>query len=315
MNNNNTKIAFMGTPEFAVPSLKSLYNAGYSIDLVITQKDRPRGRGKKVKYTPIKESALKLGLDVYQPENINSEETIEKLIEINPDFIVVVAYGQILKQEILDIPKYGSYNVHASLLPKYRGAAPINWVLINGENETGVTIMEMEIGLDTGDIITSSSVKISKEDDTRVLHDKLSILGGGLIVKALRNIKEGKATRTPQDDKLSNYASMLDKEMGNIDWNLPGERIANLIRGLKPWPSAYTIYKDDMVKIHRASISQMEKLGESGKIIKVDPNGIYVNTLDSVLRIEELQFPGKRKLETGEYLKGNSIEEGIILGD
>lgn len=309
------RIVFMGTPDFAVPSLRALYNKGYSIELVITQKDRPRGRGKKVQYTPVKESALELGLDVYQPESINHKEAMDKIKEIDPDFIVVVAYGQILKRNILDIPKYGCYNVHASLLPKYRGAAPINWAIINGEKETGVTIMEMEEGLDTGDMILSSSINIDDEDDTKILHDKLSIIGGELIVEAIEDIIGGKVIRTPQDNELSSYASMLDKEMGKIDWGLPGEKIRNLIRGLKPWPSAYTIYKGDMVKIHKASISREEKQGESGKIIKVDNSGIYVNSLDKVIKIEELQFPGKRKLETSEYLKGNSIDEGIILGD
>lgn len=311
---DNTRIVFMGTPDFAVPSLKSLYDSEYSIELVITQKDRRRGRGKKVKYTPVKESALELGLEVYQPENINSKESIEKIKEINPDFIVVVAYGQILKSEILDIPKYGSYNVHGSLLPKYRGAAPINWVIINGEKETGVTIMEIEEGLDTGDMIISDSIDINIEDDTRTIHDKLSILGGKLIVKSLEDIKEGKATKCPQDNELSNYASMLTKEMGEIDWNLSGEKIVNLVRGLKPWPSAYTNYKDDTIKIHKAKLTSQDKNGQSGKIIKVDNDGIYVNTLDKVIIIEELQFPGKKKLKTSEYLKGNSIDIGIILG-
>ncbi|HZK33222.1 MAG TPA: methionyl-tRNA formyltransferase [Tissierellaceae bacterium] len=312
---NNMKIIFMGTPDFAVPSLKNLYDNGHSINLVITQKDRPRGRGKKIQHTPVKKSALELGLDVYQPKNINHKEAVEKIKEINPDFIVVVAYGQILKQNILDIPKYGSYNVHASLLPKYRGAAPINWAIINGEKETGVTIMAMEEGLDTGDIILSESINISKNDDTKTLHDKLSILGGELILRALEDIKKGKAIRKPQDDKLSSYASMLSKEMGEIDWNLPGEKIVNLIRGLKPWPSAYTMYKDIMVKIHKAAISDENKQGQNGEIIRVDNSGIYVNSLDKVIIIEELQFPGKRKLKTSEYLRGNSIEKGIILGD
>lgn len=309
------KIVFMGTPDFAVPSLNALYNNGYSIDLVITQKDRPRGRGKKIQFTPVKERALELGLEVYQPENINHKESVEKIKEINPDFIVVVAYGQILKKEILNIPKFGCYNVHASLLPKYRGAAPINWAIINGEKETGITIMEMDKGLDTGDMITSDSINIYKEDDTETLHDKLSTLGGELIIRALKDIREGYATKTLQDDKLSSYASMLTKEMGKIDWNLPGKKILNLIKGLKPWPSAYTIYKGNMVKIHKATISNEDKKGESGKIVKVDKNGIYVNSLDKLIIIQELQFPGKRKLKTSEYLKGNSIEEGIILGD
>lgn len=309
------KIVFMGTPDFAVPGLKDLYNSKYSIELVITQKDRPRGRGKKVQYTPVKKAALELGLEVYQPDNINSEEAIKKIREINPDFIVVVAYGQILKKDVLNIPKYGSYNIHASLLPKYRGAAPLNWVLIDGEKETGVTIMEMEEGLDTGDMILSKSIPINEDDDTETLHDKLSILGGELIVKALEKIEKGEETRIPQNHELSSYASMLTKEMGEINWNLPGENIVNLIRGLKPWPSAYTIYKGDALKIHKARLSNEDKKGKVGEIVRVDSSGIYVNSSDKIIIIEELQFPGKRKLKTSEYLKGNSIDKESILGE
>lgn len=308
------KVIFMGTPEFAVPSLKSLHNGGYIVDLVITQKDRRRGRGKKMQYTPVKESALKLGLEVYQPDNINSEEAKKKIKEINPDLIIVVAYGQILKKDILEISKQGCYNVHASLLPKYRGAAPINWAIINGEKETGVTIMEMEEGLDTGDMILSKAIDINIEDDTEIIHDKLSVLGGELLLEALDQIKKGKEIKTPQNDKLSSYASMLSKEMGNIDWDLSGEEIINLIRGLKPWPSAYTLYKGDMVKIHKARITDQEKKGENGKILRADREGLFVNSSDKVIKIEEFQFPGKRKLAVSEFLKGNSLEEGIILG-
>lgn len=308
-------IIFMGTPDFAVPSLKSLHKGGCSIDLVITQKDRPRGRGKKVQHTPVKNMALELGLDVYQPENINRKEAIEKIRQINPDFIVVVAYGQILRQDILDIPKYGSYNVHASLLPKYRGAAPINWAIINGEKVTGITIMEMEEGLDTGDIVLAKPININIEDDTESLHDKLAVLGGELILQALEDIKKGEAIKTPQEEKLSSYASMLTKEMGEIDWNQTGENIVNLIRGLKPWPSAYTKYKEDMVKIHKARLSCESSMGQNGEIVRVDSTGIYVNSSDKIIIIEELQFPGKRKLKTAEYLRGNSIEKGITLGD
>lgn len=307
------KIVFMGTPDFAVPSLKALYDGGHSIDLVISQMDKPKGRGKKLKYTPVKESALELGLEVYQPENINHREAIEKIKEINPDFIVVVAYGQILKKEILDIPKYGCYNVHASLLPKYRGAAPINWAIINGEKETGVTIMEMEEGLDTGDMVLCESIEIHQDDDKETLNDKLAILGGKLIATSLGMIKSGKVSKIPQEHELSSYASMLNKKMGKIDWNLSGENVVNLIRGLKPWPSAYTSYKDTIVKIHKAILSHENKSGENGEIIRVDTSGIYVNSSDKVIIIEELQFPGKRKLKVSEYLKGNSIEEGIIL--
>ncbi|MGJ0847727.1 methionyl-tRNA formyltransferase [Tissierella praeacuta DSM 18095] len=307
------KIVFMGTPDFAVPTLKSLYLKGYSIELVITQKDKPKGRGKKFQYTPVKEKALELGLEVYQPDSINDVETINRLKSINPDFIVVVAYGQILKKDILEIPKYGCYNVHASLLPKYRGAAPINWVIINGEEETGVTIMEMEEGLDSGDMVLWESIPINLDDDASSIHDKLSELGGKLIIEALEGIKNGELNKTPQNHTLSTYAHMLDKGMGRINWNDKGENIINLIRGLKPWPSAYVQYKDEIVKIHKASLSDEIKEGSKGEIVKVDNKGIYVNSQDKIVVLEEIQFPGKKKLKVEEYLRGNSIEKGIIL--
>lgn len=303
----------MGTPEFAVPTLEALSLQEYSIDLVITQKDRPKGRGKKVQYTPIKEKALELGLEVFQPENINSDESVELIKRLNPDFIVVVAYGQILKKELLDIPKYACINVHASLLPKYRGAAPINWSIVDGEKETGITIMEMEEGLDTGDMILWKSIPIESDDDASTIHDELSDLGGILITDALEGIKDGKLSKIAQDHSLSSYASMLNKETGIINWNDSGENIKNLVRGLKPWPSAYTRYKDDSVKIHKVDIINKIKEGKGGEIIKVDQEGIYVNALDKTVVIKELQFPGKRKLAVKDYLRGNSIEEGIVL--
>lgn len=307
------KIVFMGTPYFAVPTLKALSGKGYTIDLVITQKDKPKGRGKKIQYTPVKDAAINLGLEVYQPESINNKESIEKIKAINPDFIIVVAYGQILKKEILEIPKYGCYNVHASLLPKYRGAAPINWAIINGEKETGVTIMEMEQGLDTGDMILWKSIPINADDDSITIHDALSDLGGNLIIEALESIIKEQFSNTPQNHSLSTYASMMDKEMGKINWNDNSENIKNLIRGLKPWPSAYTHYKGEVVKIHKADVIDELEEGENGRIIKVDNKGIYVKTLDKIVVIEELQFPGKKKLTVEEYLRGNSIEKDIIL--
>ena len=307
------KIIFMGTPNFAVPTLESLSAKGYSIDLVITQKDKAKGRGKKVQYTPVKEKALELGLSVYQPDNVNDPESIEIMKKLNPDFIVVVAYGQILKKEILELPKYNCLNVHASLLPKYRGAAPINWAIVNGEKETGVTIMEMAEGLDTGDMILWESIPINLDDDYPNIHDKLSVLGGALIIDALENIKNDDFFKTIQDNNISTYASMLRKETGVINWNNNAEDIRNLVRGLKPWPSAYTQYKDDTLKIHDVDIVDKVKDGENGEIVKVDKEGIYVNTLDKTILIKELQFPGKKKLLAKDYLKGNSIEEGVIL--
>ncbi|NLY77343.1 MAG: methionyl-tRNA formyltransferase [Tissierellia bacterium] len=308
------KIVFMGTPEFAVPSLEALHNSGHKISLVITQKDKPKGRGKKLLPTPVKEKALELGLEVYQPDSVNSQESIERLKEINPDCIVVVAFGQILKKDVLNIAKYGCLNVHASILPKYRGAAPINWAIINGEEKTGITIMEMDEGLDTGDILKIREISIEEDDDSSTLADKLAKVGSELIVETLMDVEKDNITKIPQNDELSSYAPMLSKAMGRIDWNKNGENIVNLVRGLKPWPLAYTQYKGQDVKIHK--VKKVEKFSQepNGMVVKVTHEGIYVNCQDSCIVIEQLQFPGKKKLHVSEYLRGNEFEEDIILG-
>ncbi len=303
----------MGTPEFAVPSLEALHKAGYTIDLVVTQQDRKKGRGKKLQPTEVKKKALELGLEVYQPENVNSKESVEKIKLLKPDFIVVAAYGQIIRRQIIDIPKYDIINVHASLLPKYRGAAPINWAIVNGEDETGITIMEIQEGLDTGDMILKSSLPILDEDDAESIHDKLSKLGGELLTEAILGIVDGSLKRKKQDDDLSTYAPMLNKESGLINWNKPAKEIRNLIRGLKPWPSAFTYYKGEMVKIHRAEVIDENPDASLGEIIKIDKKNVYVKAFNSVLKVIELQFPGKRKMLVEDYLKGNKIEEGEIL--
>ncbi len=306
-------IVFMGTPEFAVPSLVSLYEEGYDIDLVITQQDRRRGRGKKLQPTDVKKKALELGLSVYQPENVNSKESVEKIKSLKPDFIVVAAYGQIIRKDILAIPKYDIINVHASLLPKYRGAAPINWAIVNGEKETGITIMEIQEGLDTGDMILQESFKIKEDDDASKVHDRLAKLGGKLIKEAIVGIVDGSLNRKKQNDNESSYAPMLSKESGRIDWNKSSVEIRNLIRGFKPWPSAFTDYKGDMMKIHWAEISDLNLDGKPGEIVKVDKESIYVKTGDGVLRLVEIQMPGNRKMLTSQYLLGNNIEEKTIL--
>ena len=307
------KIVFMGTPEFAVPTLEALYNAGHSIDLVISQEDSRRGRGKKLLPTEVKAKAIELGLQVYQPKNVNSEEAIERIKDCEPDFIVVVAYGQIIKKPILEIPKYDIINVHASLLPKYRGAAPIHWSIVNGETETGVTIMQVEEGLDTGDMILKESIKIGKDDDASIIHDKLSELGGKMINTAISGIVDGSLKREKQDDSLSSYASKINRDSGDIDWNKNAQDIKNLIRGFKPWPSAYTKYKDEIMKIHRANAIEKVYEGEIGEIVHITDKAIYVKALDSTVEILELQFPGNRKMSVEDYLRGNTMEKGVIL--
>ena len=306
-------IVFMGTPEFAVPSLTSLFERGYNISLVVTQKDKPRGRGKKMKPTAVKKKALELGLEVYQPDSINSKESINKIENMSPNCIVVIAFGQVLKKELLHIPKYGCINIHASLLPKYRGAAPINWAIINGEKETGVTIMEMDEGLDTGDILNYRKIPIMEEDDSETIHDKLSILGSQLIVETIEGLKDGSVVKVSQDDNLSNYAPMLSKNVGKIDWNNSGVKIKNLVRGLKPWPSAYMVYKDQNVKIHKVKVVEKFSKENNGIVVKVSDEGIYVNCEDGCIVIEELQFPGKKRLHVSEFLRGNKFDSNTRL--
>lgn len=308
------KVVYMGTPDFAVPAIESLHNEKFDIPLVVTQKDRPRGRGKKLQPTAVKKKAIELGLDVYQPENINSSESVEILKEIEPDFIVVAAYGQILKKEILSIPKYYCVNIHGSLLPKYRGAAPIHWAIINGEKETGITIMEMEEGLDSGPILLQSSIEIKEDDDTGKIHDKLSILGSEMIVEALNKIKDGSIKKESQDEKKATYASKITKDMGKIDWNDKGINIKNKVMGLKPWPSAYTDYEGEYMKIHKVNVVDKFMDGENGEVVKVSDNGIFVNCVDSCVVLKKIQMPGKKKLLVDEYLRGNEFKKGIILG-
>lgn len=307
-------IVFMGTPEFAVPSLALLVEKGYNISLVITQKDRPKGRGKKLQFTPVKEKALELGLEVYQPDSVNSVESINRLKELSVDCIVVVAYGQILKKEILNLPKYGCINIHGSLLPKYRGAAPINWAIINGEKKTGITIIEMNEGLDTGDMLLWDEIPIEDDDDSEIIHDKLSILGSKLIVETMDRLKKGEIVKVSQDDSLATYAQKIEKDTGKIDWNCSGNRIKNLVRGLKPWPSAYTIYKGENIKIHKVKVIDKFLEEDNGVVVKVSDEGIYVNCEDSCIIIEELQFPGKKKLHVSKYLRGNKFDSNIRLG-
>ena len=308
------KIIFMGTPKFATPSLEKLYEEGIDISLVITQRDKPKGRGRKLLPTPVKEKALELELEVYQPENVNSKETIEVIRNISPDCIVVAAYGQILKEELLSIPKYGCINIHSSLLPKYRGAAPINWAVINGEKETGITIMEMGKGLDSGDILLQKSLNIEEDDDSETLTDKLSFLGSELIAEVLNNIEVSKKNKKPQGHYDSfYYAPMLKKDLGRINWNQQRINIRNLVRGLKPWPIAYTYYKNEPMKIYKASADDTMSEGNNGQIVRADNSGIYVKCEDGVIIIEELQFPGRRRTNVREYLKGNKMEIGAQL--
>lgn len=307
------KIVYMGTPEFAVPALKAIFDKGLQIPLVISQTDKPRGRGNKLQPTPVKETAINLGLRVHQPEKVNDVETIELIKSVKPDFIIVAAYGQILKEELLSIPKYGCLNIHASLLPKYRGAAPINWAIINGDSISGVTIMKMEKGLDSGPMILKAETKIDDDETAEELHDRLSVMGAELITQAIDDIINGRASFIPQNHGESSYAPMLYKNSGRIDWSKSSDKIRDLIRGLIPWPNAFTIYRDERVKILKAdSIKQNHDI-PPGTIVKADTEGIKVAAGDGFVIIKQLQFPNKNPMEVSAYLLGNKIENGYVL--
>ena len=268
-------IVFMGTPDFAVPSLKRLIEE-YNVTAVLTQPDKPKGRGKKMAYSPVKEEALKHGIPVYQPIKLKDDiDLIEKLKELKPDFIIVVAFGQILTKEVLDIPKYGCINLHASLLPMYRGAAPLNWAIINGEKVSGNTTMLMDVGLDTGDMILKDEVEITNNMTTGELHDILMVRGADLLVKSIEGIVNENIVLQKQADETF-YAKMLDKDLANINWNKSSKEIHNLVRGLNPWPIAYTDYKGERMKIYETEALEEKTSKEPGTILDVSKNGIKV---------------------------------------
>ncbi len=301
------RVVFMGTPEFAVPSLENLL-IGHEVAAVITQPDKPKGRGKKVQYTPVKETALKHNLPVLQPLKIRDIK--EELISFNADIFCVVAYGQLLPAEILDIPKLGCINVHGSLLPKYRGAAPINWAILNGETVTGITIMHLDVGMDSGDMILKREIPILPEDTSASLYESLSQIGGKALAEAVDLLGEGRADRIPQDHQNATYAPMLTKELGLIDWNKSSLEIVNKIRGLNPWPCAYTFYNSNMLKIWKATAIAYTEPGDPGTVTEVTKDSICVKTGDGAVLIGELQMQGGKCLKVADYLRGNKIQAG-----
>ena len=325
------KILFMGTPDFAKESLKDIYEAGFNIIGVVTNPDKPKGRGMKLTPSPVKEFALEKKLEIFQPTKVRkNEEFIEKVKELKPDVICVVAYGKILPKEILDIPKYGCINVHGSLLPKYRGAAPIQWAVLNGDKETGITTMYMNEGMDTGDMILKESIKIGEDETTGELWEKLSKLGGEMLVKTLKLVEEGKAPREKQIGE-SSLAPMLNKEMALIDWeNSNVYKIHNLIRGLNPIMGAYSYFDGKKIKFWKSkAISRDEFLEQkqefkeySGKFDKLipgtilisdDKDGLYIKANDGVLKILEIQGENAKRMETSDFLRGNQLIAGMIF--
>ena len=308
------KIVFMGTPDIAVPCLQKIIDENYEILGVVTQPDKPKGRGKKLGMSPVKELAIENNIPVYQPVKARDKEFIDKIKSLNPDVIVVVAFGQILPKEILEIPKLGCINVHVSLLPKYRGAAPIDWVIINGEEKTGVTTMYMDEGLDTGDMILKTEVNLDENITAGELHDKMMNIGAETLKETLRLIEEGNAPREVQNHEEFSYAPIMNKSLGNIDFSKSAREIHNLVRGVNPWPSAYTTYNDVIMKVWKTKVLDEKSTKDVGTIIDVSKDGIKVSTIDNVLLIEEIQMPNKKRMLVGEYIKGNTIETGLVLG-
>jgi methionyl-tRNA formyltransferase len=307
-------IVFMGTPDFAVPSLKGLINK-FGVKAVFTQPDKPKGRGKKLSMSPVKEVAIENNIPVFQPDKLKSDiEMLKKLKDMKPDFIIVVAYGQILTKEVLDIPKYGCINLHASLLPKYRGAAPINWAIVNGEKESGNTTMFMDVGLDTGDMLLKSHVEITEDMTAGQLHDILMEDGRELLTRTIKGLLEGTITREKQGETPTEYAKMLDKDIAKINWNDSSINIKNHIRGLNPWPIAYTQYNGESMKIYESKMLEDNSGNEPGYILEVTKEGIKVACGEGALLLQMIQFPGGKPMYVREYIKGHDLEKGIILG-
>lgn len=307
-------IVFMGTPDFAMESLSKLYESGHNILAAVCQPDKPSGRGLKLMPPPVKEYAISKNIEVLQPEKIRKNvEFIERIRNLKPDIIVVVAYGKILPKEILEIPKYGCVNVHASLLPKYRGSAPIQWAIINGEEKTGVTTMYMDVGMDTGDMILKSEVEIQDSDTYGTLYEKLKKMGGNLIVSTLDKIVDGVAPREKQGEEFTT-APMIDKSLGNVDWNKSAEEIRNLIRGLNPMPGAFTKYEDKSMKIWNADIIEFLGNMTPGMIVEASSkDGLVVATGNGFLKLKEIQMQNSKRMHAEDYLRGNSLKVGSIF--
>lgn len=309
------RIIYMGTPVFAVHALQSIIEAGHEVLAVFTQPDKAKGRSKALQATPVKEEALLHGISVYQPPRIKDEENVRLIARMEPDVIVVAAYGQILPESILGLPKYGCINIHASLLPKYRGAAPIEWSIIDGEEKTGVTTMYMEKGLDTGDMIEKTEILIERDDTAESLHDKLAGAGAKLILSTLDMVGAGTAPRIKQNDEESCYAVMLKKEMGKMDFTKSASELERLIRGLIPWPCAYTVIDGKSVKLYSAEVRKLDTSAcQPGEIIELTKKAFTVACGTDALVIRRLQPEGKKVMDAAAYLNGNKLAVGMVCG-
>lgn len=309
------RIVFMGSPEFALPCLVELINSPHTVAAVVTQPDRPKGRGKKLAPTPVKKMALANDIPVFQPSKINTPEFIAEIRELAPDLVVVVAFGQILKPEFLCIPPLGCINVHASLLPQYRGAAPIHWALINGEEKTGVTTMYLDAGMDTGDMILKQEVVIEPLETVGSLHDKLALAGAVLLGETIRLITSGTAPRTSQDHQEATYASLLKREHEKIDWKGTACQVNNQVRGMNPWPGAYTTLNNDLIKVWKTTVHEELSTGASGTVREIVPGqGIRVQCGSGSLWLVEIQPQGSRRMTADAFACGHRLEIGTLLG-
>ncbi len=317
------KIIFMGTPDFAVVPLEEIYKAGHEIVLIVTQPDKPRGRSGKLAPSPVKSWALEHDIEVFQPKKIRDEDAVEYLSKIECDIAVVAAFGQILPKSILDMPRFGCINVHASLLPKYRGAAPIQWAILNGEKKSGVTIMQMGEGLDDGDMLLTREVMLDGTETGESLFDDLAQLGGKAVVEALELIEQGSINPVKQDESAATHVSMINKELGRINWSDAAERIERYVRGLNPWPSAYSSFKGKNLKIWRSHVVPSEELDskgvnpadyKEGQVCFVNKKCVFVATGEGVLSLDEIQLEGKKRMEIAPFLLGNNVLLGEELG-
>lgn len=305
-------IVFMGTPEFAVPCLQRLIDDGHNVKGVFSQPDKPKGRGHKMQFPPVKECAVNAGIPVYQPVKMRDGEAMAILNELKPELIIVVAYGKILPKEILEFPKYGCINMHASVLPRYRGAAPIQWCVINGEKVSGVTAMQMDVGLDTGDMLLTKTVEIGENETAGELHDKLSALGAEVMAETIDLLLTGSLNPKKQDDELSNYAPMLSKELCPIDWNETAAAVHNKVRGLSPWPVATTSCGERNFKIHKTLISDVRG-GRPGEVIEAGKRLVVSCGDSTAVEVVVLQTEGKKAMNASDFLRGNPIEVGTIF--
>lgn len=309
------RIIFMGTPEFSVPCLEALINSEDEVVGVFTQPDKPKGRGYELTPSPVKVCALENDIPVYQPTSMRDGTALEIINSLNADLIIVVAFGKILPKEILESVKYGCINIHASLLPKLRGAAPIQWSIINGEKETGVTSMQMDVGLDTGDMLLKKSVKITDDMNAGILHDKLSVLGAETLLETIVELKNGNLNPQKQDDAISNYAPMLSKELCPIDFSKSAKEVHNHIRGLSPWPVATTVISGKKFKIHSSQVLTENFVGSFGEIVDNNNRLVCMCGDGKAIEILEIQAEGKRKTDTASFLRGHKVEKGTILGE